>query len=291
MERLVCVASLAIWDGLGSERKQRNERKRGWVNVGARVSRDGRRRATILAGSLLLHVGLLAWLALPMPPMLQTLPAEDLPIMTVDLLRPEREEQPKPRLAPSASATSAPSPVLPFEVRQPARPVPPGVPTLNAPVAPPAATRPGTAIRPAPLPGEGAGDLRTALRNSPTGCISADAVGLNRREREKCDERFGAAKAKGDPTMAMDPGKRRALDAQAAGQEAYRRYLEAPMGPGVDHRSRNHPGTMKEIPFVLGAEQDGLGRPRAGVVDQIRREKDREDRARKFLDLQKKAGN
>ncbi|KQV62905.1 MULTISPECIES: hypothetical protein [unclassified Caulobacter] len=249
-------------------------------------STDRRRRATILAGSLLLHVAVLAWLALPQPPLLQHVIPDELPIVTVDLLRPERAVEPKPRAAPASAA--APSPVLPFQVRQPARPVPVGVPTLTVPAA--GVARPGTAIRPAPLPGEGAGDLRTALRGSATGCVSADAVGLNRRERETCDERFGAAKAKGEPLSGMDAARRQALDAQAAAQEAYRRYQDAPMAPGVDHRSREHPGTMKEIPFVLGAEQDGLGRPRKSVVDQIRREKDSADRARKFLELQKKAG-
>lgn len=250
-------------------------------------STDRRRRATILAGSLLLHVAVLAWLALPQPPLLQHVIPDELPIVTVDLLRPDRAVEPKPRAAPAS--TVAPSPVPPFQVRQPVRPAPAGVPTLNVPAAA-AVARPGTAIRPAPLPGEGAGDLRTALRGSATGCVSADAVGLNRRERETCDERFGAAKAKGEPLSGMDAAKRQALDAQAAAQEAYRRYQEAPMGPGVDHRSREHPGTMKEIPFVLGAEQDGLGRPRKSVVDQMRREKDSADRARKFLELQKKAG-
>jgi hypothetical protein len=149
--------------------------------------------------------------------------------------------------------------------------------------------KPGTAIRPAPLPGEG-GDLRTALRNSYTGCVSADAVGLNRRERERCDERFGAANPKGDPLSGMTAQKRQALEAQGAAQRAYRDYLDAPMGPGVDHRSKDQPGTMKEIPFVLGAQQDGLGRERKSVTDQIRREKDSAERAQRFLDLQKKAG-
>lgn len=258
------------------------------MNFSTRISRHDRRRAAILAGSLLLHVVLLAWLALPVPPLLENLVADDLPTVLVDLQRPVREEQPRPR--PAAASTVAPSPILPFQVRQPARPAPSDVPTLSVPSAAAGATRPGTAIRPAPLPGEGAGDLRTALRGSATGCVSADAVGLNRREREKCDERFGAAKAKGDPLSGMSADKRRALDAQAAGQEAYRRYLDAPMGPGVDHRSKDQPGTMKEIPFVLGAQQDGLGRERKSVADQIRRENDSADRARRFLELQKKTG-
>lgn len=255
------------------------------MSVSVRIRRQDRRQATILAGSLLLHVGLLAWLALPVPPLLETLVADDLSTVTVDLIRPERERQAQPR--PAAAATAAPSPVLPFQVRQPARPAPAGVPTLNVPAA--GIARPGTAVRPAPLPGEAAGDLRTALRTS-TGCTSADAVGLNRREREKCDERFGAAKAKGDPLSGMSADKRQALDAQAAAQEAYRQYQDAAMGPGVDHRSREHPGTMKEIPFVLGAQQDNLGRERRSVTNQIRREEDSAARARKFLELQKQAG-
>ncbi len=247
-------------------------------------SRDDRRRATILAGSVLLHVALVAWLALPVPPLVEQMVAEDLSTITLELHRP-KDAEPEP--TPVQGAAN-PLPASTFQVRQPTRPVPDGVPTLTVPAA--GIARPGTAIRPAPLPGEAGGDLRTALRTS-TGCASADVVGLNRREREKCDERFGAAKPKGDPLQAMDGGKRQGFDAQAAAQEATRQYQDAAMGPGVDHRSREHPGTMKEIPFVLGAQQDNLGRDRKSVVDQIRREKDVEDRAVKFLELQKKAGN
>nr|WP_241736051.1 hypothetical protein [Caulobacter sp. RHG1] len=232
-----------------------------------------------------MHVALLAWLALPT--VQRNLIADELPTMIVELDRPEPTE-PTPTRSAASAATAAPSPALPFQVRPPARPAPAGVPTLQVPAA--GIARPGTAIRPAPLPGEGAGDLRTALRGSYAGCVSADAVGLNRREREKCDERFGAAKAKGDPLSGMTAQKRQALEAQGAAQRAYKDYLDAPMGPGVDHRSKDQPGTMKEIPFVLGAQQDGLGRERKSVTDQIRREKDSAERAQRFLELQKKAG-
>lgn len=241
-----------------------------------------RRRATILAGSLLLHVALLAWLALPVPPLIERMTAEELPSMLLELDRPDRA--PAPRQA--TAATEALAPPLPFQVRPAARPAPAGVPTLQVPAT--GVARPGTATRPAPLP-EG-GDLRTALRGSYTGCVSADAVGLNRREREKCDERFGAAKAKGDPLSGMSAQKRQALEAQGAAQRAYKDYVDGPMGPGVDHRSKDQPGTMKEIPFVLGAQQDGLGRERKSVTDQMRREGDSAERARRFLELQKKAG-
>lgn len=257
------------------------------MNLGMGVSVDKRRRATIIAGSLLLHVGILACLALPTPPLLQNLIADDQPIITVELLRPILQDQPRPRPSPAAATTaSAPASPLPFKVRAPVRTAPIGAPTLEVPAS--GLARPGTAIRPAPLPGDAVGDLRAALRGSATGCTSADAVGLNRRERERCEERLGAARAKGDPLSGMSADKRRALDAQAAAQEAYRRYQDAPMGPGVDHRSKDHPGTMKEIPFVLGAQQDGLGRERKSVVDEIRKSQDLEQRATKFLELQKK---
>lgn len=256
------------------------------MSVSVRMRRQDQRRATILAGSLLLHGVLLAWLAIPARPLLENLAADDPSTVTIDLIRPRQEDRPEPRPAAATQATT-PSPVLPFQARQPVRPAPAGVPTLTVPAA--GIARPGTAIRPAPLPGEAAGDLRSALRTS-TGCSSADAVGLNRREREKCDERFGAAKPKGDPLSGMTAAKRRELEAQGAAQRAYRDYLDAPMAPGVDHRSKDQPGTMKEIPFVLGAEQDGLGRTRKSVVDQKRRENDSADRARRFLELQKKAG-
>lgn len=256
------------------------------MSVSREVSVDRRRRATIVAGSLLLHVALLAWLAIPTPPLLQALAEDDLPIMTLELERPTPQESPRPRQS-SVASTASPA-ALPFKVRAPTQPVPVGTPTLEVPAS--GLTRPGVAVRPAPLPGDSVGDLRSALRGSATGCVSADAVGLNRREREKCDERFGAAKAKGQPLDGMDPGKRRMLDAQAADQESYRHYRDAPMGPGVDHRSKDHPGTMKEIPFVLGAQQDGLGRERKSVVDEIRKNQDLEKRATKFLELQKKQG-
>lgn len=256
------------------------------VRIGGPDRRRDRRNAAILGGSLLLHAAVLAWLALPAPS--RNLIADDLPTMLVELDRPPPIDPPRPRAAEPAAAAAPRAPALPFQVRPPSRSAPAGVPVLQVPSA--AIARPGTAIRPAPLPGEGAGDLRTALRGSHTGCVSADAVGLNRRERERCDERFGAAKPKGEPLSGMSAQKRQALDAQGAAQRAYKDYLDAPMAPGVDHRSKDQPGTMKEIPFVLGAQQDGLGRERKSVTDQIRREKDSAERAQRFLDLQKKAG-
>jgi len=249
--------------------------------MGARVER--RRRATVLAGSLLLHAAVLAWLAAPTPPLLPPTAPDALPTMTVELQRQIPRKAQRPQTIPAA--TAAPARPQPLRARAARAPAPAGTPTVEIPAA--GIARPGVAIRPAPLPGDSVGDLRTALRGSAAGCVSADAVGLNRRERERCDERFGAAKAKGDPLSAMSADKRRALDGQAAAQDAYRRYRGAPMGPGVDHRSKDHPGTMKEIPFVLGAQQDGLGRERKSVVDEMRRAKDLESRATRYLELKK----
>ena len=55
-------------------------------------SGDRRRRATILAGSLLLHGALLAWLALPVPPLVERMAAEDLSTVTIDLIRPRPKD-------------------------------------------------------------------------------------------------------------------------------------------------------------------------------------------------------
>jgi len=53
--------------------------------------------------------------------------------------------------------------------------------------------------------------------------------------------------------------------------EADRAYRDAPMGVGVDHRNRDDPGKGKDIPWVLGAEQDGLGRSRSAEQQALKR--------------------
>jgi len=268
MERLALAARHPTWE------EHRQGQAGDGVSVRIANRTDGQRRAAIVAGSLALHVALLAWLAIPARPLLETMVAEDLSVMTLDLERPVPESRAESRPAPPAPSAPAASP-LPaptFQARAPARPAPAGVPTLAVPAT--GIARPGTAIRPAPLPGEGAGDLRTALRGSATGCVSADAVGLNRREREKCDERFGAAPPRGSYAGPLNAAKAREFEAQAIQQELARKFDEAPMGPGVDHRSKDQPGTMKEIPFVLGAEQDGLGRTRNAQQQRLKQLRD-----------------
>ncbi len=72
-------------------------------------------------------------------------------------------------------------------------------------------------------------------------------MGLNRREREHCDDVFGA-QAKGRTFDApLDPAKQREFEAQALRQQALRNYWNSPT-VGVDHRNRDNPGKGKDIP-------------------------------------------
>jgi hypothetical protein len=208
----------------------------------------------VVAGSLVAHGLVLAILALPRIEGFADRSTDE-GALTVTLERPER---PGARAAVPPVAIDA-TEALPLPRRPSPRlsslPVPPGVATL--PVRPAV----GSGHHPAPLPEGPQGDLRAALRASGVGCANARAVGLNRREQERCDERWGEASRRA-PHYAeapIDPAKRAAFDQVAAAQAAARRYREAPMGPGVDHRSRDGPGQAKEIPFVMG-NMDGLGR-------------------------------
>ncbi|MGR4866694.1 hypothetical protein [Caulobacter sp. LARHSG274] len=228
------------------------------------------RNGAVLAGSLALHAAILAVLAWPVGPRFQDLSNDE------DAIRVTLERSPVPHRA-TPTTTAAPdraSVASTLQPRAPRRVAPSSVTPLGAAPAtapgPPAA-RP-TGVHPAPLPEGPRGDLRTALRGSSAGCANAEAVGLNRRELEHCDERLGAM-ARNAPVYdaPMDPMKRNAFEQQAIRQRIARAQREAPMGPGVDHRSREGPGTMKEIPWVLGAEQDGLGNPRSAAQQQLKR--------------------
>jgi hypothetical protein len=78
------------------------------------------------------------------------------------------------------------------------------IPSSVAPLVIGRAAAVGTAPHPAPLPEGPKGDLRAALRGSGVGCANELAVGLNRREIEKCDERWGEAARKA-PVYANAP--------------------------------------------------------------------------------------
>ena len=221
------------------------------------------KNGAVLVGSLLLHVAILAALAWPVAMPFPDRSNDD-DALAVTLERPVTPPRPSPDQVPPQT-----SPLQPRPARSPP-------PASMAPLVLPA--RPGPAkpamqnnLHPAPLPEGPRGDLRTALRGSSVGCANDRAVGLNRRELEHCDERLGAA-ARNAPVYdaPMDAGKRRGFEAQALGQQAERAAREAPMGVGVDHRSRTDPGTMKEIPWVGGAEQDGLGNPMSATQQRLK---------------------
>ncbi|MFT4255015.1 MAG: hypothetical protein QM608_21335, partial [Caulobacter sp.] len=212
----------------------------------------------LAGGSATLHLLVLAWLALPVR---TVFPDQDaVSTVTIDLLTETPRERPPEAFRAPAAAAASPLP-NPREAR---RPAPAGI-APSPFVATPAngARGRGNAEHPAPLPAaQPGGDVRTALRGSGTGCANARAVGLNRREEERCDERWGeAAREAPEYAAPIEADKRAAFARQAARQEADRRYREAPMGVGVDHRSRDGPGKMKEIPLGLPGT-DALGRPR-----------------------------
>ena len=223
-----------------------------------------------MAGSLLLHAAILAALGWPIATRFLDRSNDD-DAIRVTLERSAAPRRPTPQTAAGPDAATAASPLQPRAPRlvAPASVTPLGVAPVPTPGPP--TTRPG-ALHPAPLPEGPRGDLRTALRGSAAGCANAEAVGLNRREQEHCDETLGA-KARNAPVYdaPMDAAKRRGFDAQALRQQADRAYRDAPMGIGVDHRDRDDPGKGKDIPWVLGASQDGLGRQTSAEQQALKR--------------------
>lgn len=241
------------------------------------------RNGAVLCVSLLLHAAVLVVLGWPVVARFQDR-SNDEDAISVTLERSVVPRRPTPETMASPDRAAAASTLRP---RAPRLAAPSWVQPLGlAPVPGPPAPGRGTADHPAPLPAGTRGDLRSALRGSSAGCANAEAVGLNRREQEHCDEKFGAM-ARNAPVYdaPMDGAKRRGFDAQALRQQADRAYRDAPMGVGVDHRSREGPGTMKEIPWVLGAEQDNLGRQMSAEQQALKRLDD----ARKADERRKKA--
>jgi hypothetical protein len=242
------------------------------------------RNGAVLFGSLLLHAAILVVLGWPVMTRFQDR-SNDEDAISVTLERSVVPRRPTPETVASPERAATASPVRP---RAPRLAAPSWIQPLGvAPVpGPPAPANRTTGVHPAPLPEGPRGDLRTALRGSSAGCANAEAVGLNRREQEHCDEKFGAT-ARNAPVYEapMDAGKRRGFDAQALKQQADRSYRDAPMGMGVDHRNRDDPGKGKDIPWVLGASQDNLGRSLSAEQQALKRLDD----ARKADERRKKA--
>jgi hypothetical protein len=192
------------------------------------------RTGVAIAASLIAHLAvgvviLLQKTSLPSPPDLGGPPQAIIPILILPRTPP-----------PAAGRVSQPTPIRLHRRPQPF--VPPDV--TPAPIAPPtppvAAARPAPqappALHPAPQPEGPKGDVRSALRGSYVGCANALAVGLNRAERDLCDEKFGkGAKDAQYVGLGLAADKQRLLDAAGARKEADYRYKHSqapPIGVG-----------------------------------------------------------
>jgi hypothetical protein len=217
----------------------------GWADIKAGLNR--RRRGVIITLSALGHLALFTLVGLQTPQLREMIvPAQ--PALELRLIPPVRRHQ-----APAAAAAKA-APVQP----RPSPTPPKGVATLPIPPAAPAprgASGIGTSYAPAPLPATPGADLKKALRAFSPGCRNADAVGLTRRERDACDERLGRGSQTAtyipDP---MDRAKRGAFDAQAAKDDAYRRYKQGNVPPAVK------PGSEPGKNTGLGDDYAGMQR-------------------------------
>jgi hypothetical protein len=214
-----------------------------------------RRRPTgAIAASLIVHLAVAFAILSQRPP---DVPAEP-PIISVLLVA---------RPPPPANASLVQPAPLRLHIR-PQPVLPPQAPT--APIAPPAppgaaanpAPAPGpVALHPAPLPAGPKGDVRGALRQSYVGCANRDQVGLNRAERDFCDEQFGkGAKDAKFAGLGLTAGKQRLLDAAGARKAADYRYKRSGPPPGLP--TNDMPGFgAEELGAALGNEKSGVKIP------------------------------
>jgi hypothetical protein len=224
--------------------------------------RTARRRWTggAITASLIAHllvgaVLLLQKTSLPTPLDLGGPPEAIIPILILPKTPPVagRKVQPQPirlhrRPQPFVPPDVTPAPIAP--------PTPPAAVAKAAPPAPPV-------LHPAPLPEGPKGDVRTALRGGYVGCANAQVVGLNRAERDLCDEKFGkGAKDAQFAGLGLTADKQRLLDAAGARKEADYRYKYS-QAPAIG--SKKTSGGI----YLPGAEDMGrdLGndRPKATV--------------------------
>jgi hypothetical protein len=219
-----------------------------------------RRRQTswAVAASIAAHIGVGAILllerpTLPPPTDFPGPPEAFIPILIM------------PRAPPTASGR--PSPPQPIRLHRRPQPfLPPEVPTL--PVAPTPAPAPAAApapktlpaAHPAPQPEGPKGDVRTALRGSYVGCANADAVGLNRNEREVCDEKFGkGAKDAQFAGLGLGADKQRLFDAAAAKKESDLRYKQAPVVESSAAGTGGPGATAEQMCAGLGISPEQCG--------------------------------
>jgi hypothetical protein len=134
-----------------------------------------------------------------------------------------------PMFLPDSNRNPKPRPLLRVrQARVSAEPTP--MPPLLVPDLKPAAPAPPLGPPPHLTPELGA-TLRRAL-----GCANIASASLSQAERDACLSQLGAG-ARAAPYI--PPGfsrdKQDALDRAAAAKEAYRRYRDAPMPPGMSH--------------------------------------------------------
>jgi hypothetical protein len=218
-----------------------------------------RRRTTIaIAASAAAHLAVLTIVALHTP-MLKLPPAASgppEPVIPVLILT---------RLPPPAAGEAAPAPIRLHRRPQrfrledlPLAPLP--APAIEAPSraaeAPDSGRRSG--FHPAPLPEGPKDQMRTVLRRSDVGCANVGSVGLNRAEREACDERLGRGAKDApflEPGLALTREKRQQLDAAAALKTARRAAAEGP----APRPTLEEPSSYDGEPHITGAGESALG--------------------------------
>jgi hypothetical protein len=186
--------------------------------------RIDRRFAGVIAASAVLHLAILALLALK-PGASTFRPYQDDAIAVT--LAPLYLVEPKPRARPRQTA----APIRPRPARRRAEDA--AVPPLYA--APqPTRPQPGAEFQLAPQPPAPTAELGRALRFGGLGCNSPNLAGLSDAERDRCAERLGAgARSAAYLGQGLSRGKQGLLDQAAARKEALRKYRDAPMPPGL----------------------------------------------------------
>jgi hypothetical protein len=221
-----------------------------------------RRTSWAIAVSVIAHlaVGVVLLLqkpTLPPPPDLGGPPEPIIPILIMPRTPPPAAGSPQAKPAP-IRLHRRPQPFLPPEV--PTAPIAPPAPAASEPTAPPA--RGPVALHPSPLPEGPKGDVRTALRQGPVGCANPLAAGLNRSEREHCDEVLGKG-AKDGPFLGLGlaADKQRLFDAAGARKEADYRYKHS-QAPGALPNTSPRPGESAEsMKKSLGVDGPGATIP------------------------------
>jgi hypothetical protein len=193
--------------------------------------RPVRRRRTLSAAAVLsvvVHLGLIAALATYAPRLIVPREPAGPPQAVIPVL-----------IMPRAPPPVAGGPARPTAIRLHRRaqrfaPAESPIPPLVVPEAPAEKTAPAPAPRAVTAPSTPdplATNARQALRGV-VGCANADALGLSREEREKCNDKLGAgARQAAFPGLGLEPDKAGDLARAGARKEADYRFKRAPPSP------------------------------------------------------------